>query len=120
MAPRTTFCMACWATRRSTTEADGTTPSNLLSNGAVQVTDLRPDTPDGTDTDFNFSSFQFADGTYSVSDLLSDKEPLGRFVSQRTHDLRADHEDHHGKPEHHGGIGHNMSEFVHQLHDLLL
>ena len=32
----------------------------LLSNGAVQVTDLRPDAPDGTDTDSILVSFQFA------------------------------------------------------------
>ncbi|MGL4289615.1 MAG: M10 family metallopeptidase C-terminal domain-containing protein [Phreatobacter sp.] len=41
-----------------------------LSDGSIQVVDLRSGSPDGTDTIKNIQSFQFADGVYSASALI--------------------------------------------------
>jgi hypothetical protein len=42
----------------------------LLSNGWLQVSDLRAGAPDGFDQDHNIQSFQFADGTFASASLL--------------------------------------------------
>jgi len=40
------------------------------SNGAVQIVDLRPGSPDGTDQITNIENFQFDNGTYDLNQLL--------------------------------------------------
>ena len=41
-----------------------------LNTGYIQITDLRPGSPDGTDQIKNIQKVQFADGTYTISQLL--------------------------------------------------
>jgi VCBS repeat-containing protein len=42
-----------------------------LGGGSVRIQDLRSGTPDGTDTDSNVEFFQFANGTYTLAEVIN-------------------------------------------------